>query len=60
MKTPNFQKKELMNYKGIVLCDDSNFPKIYSGAKKAKQSADNVGGVIKQINAFKEKYYVVK
>lgn len=60
MTTVNFQKKELVNYKGIVLCDNDNLPKVYSGAKKANEVAINLGAKIQQILPTKEKYYVVK
>ena len=56
----NFQKKELVNFKGIVLCDDNNLPKVYSGAKNAIVAADKVNGRIQQITPLKQKYYVVK
>lgn len=60
MTNVNFQQKDLVNYKGIVLCDNNNFPKVYSGAKKANEAAIKAGGSIKQITLLKERYYVVK
>jgi hypothetical protein len=60
MTKENFQNKELVNYKGIVLCDNNNFPKVYSGAKKANEVATKLGAKIQQIVPLKEKYYVVK
>jgi len=56
----NFQQKELVNYTGIVLCDDNNLPKVYSGAKKANDAAEKLCAKIYEINMLKEKYYVVK
>ena len=60
MTKANFQKKELVNFKGVVLCDDNNLPKVYSGAKNAVIVADKVNGRIQQITPLKQKYYVVK
>lgn len=60
MTTANFQQKELVNYTGIVLCDNDNFPKVYSGAKKATEAANKLGAKIQKITIAKEKYYVVK
>lgn len=61
MKTKvNFQHKELVNYKGIVLCDNDNFPKVYSGVKKANEVAVKLGAKIQQIVSTKQRYYVVK
>ena len=60
MKAVNFQQKELVNYKGIVLCGNDNLPKVYSGAKKANEVAIKLGCRIQQIVSTKERYYVVK
>jgi hypothetical protein len=60
MTTVNFQQKELVNYQGIVLCDNDNFPKVYSGAKKANEVAIKLGAKIQKIVSTKERYYVVK
>lgn len=60
MTKANFQKKELVNFKGTVLCDENNLPKVYSGAKNAVAAADKVNGRIQQITPLKQKYYVVK
>ena len=60
MTKGNFQNKELRSYKGMVLCDDDNLPKVYSGAKRAIEAADKVNGKIYQISPLKQKYYVVK
>lgn len=60
MTTVNFQQKELVNYQGIVLCDNDNLPKVYSGAKKANEVAIKLSAKIQKIVSTKEKYYVVK
>lgn len=60
MTTANFQIKELLNFKGIVLCDNNNLPKVYMGAKKANDTAIKLGATIKQISVNKEKYYIIK
>ena len=60
MKNVNFKNKELVNFIGIVLCDNQNLPKVYSGAKNATIGANNVNGKIHKITPLKEKYYVIK
>lgn len=60
MKKVNFQEKKLVHFKGIVLCDEDNIPKVYSGVKNATATADKVNGRIQQITPLRQKFYVVK
>lgn len=60
MKNSIFQEKSLVNYQGMVLCDNYGFPKVYNGFRKANETAIKLDAKVRQIVSTKEKYYVVK